>query len=144
MIIKKIYHFIRYNKYKCLVFKCFLYNTYYRAKIQFVPMVKLKDKLGFKGQESPYVESNEKIRVAYTIAYYVNKSSEFTPWKNKCFARALTLQKLLKEEKISSTLYMGVGKVENKMVAHAWLRCGDYYLTGGDGTGFATVALYRA
>ena len=144
MKIKKLYRFLRYNRHKFLIFKCLLYNAYYKAKIQFVPMNKLEHKLGRKGKESQQDMPVEKIRVVYMLAYYVNRTTDKMPWHKKCFARALTLQRLLKEQGISSTLYMGVGKEDGKMVAHAWLRCGTYYLTGGDGTGFAKVASYSA
>lgn len=106
-------------------------------------MNKIECNLGQKGAESQYDVTIEQLRTAYTIAYYVNKVASKAPWRKKCFARALTLQKLLKEENITSTLYMGVGKKDGKMVAHAWLRCGSYYLTGGNGAGFAIVASYH-
>ena len=31
-----------------------------------------------------------------------------------------------------------------KMVAHAWLRCGKMYVTGGDGTGYSIVDKFCA
>ena len=51
--------------------------------------------------------------------------------------------KLLKEAGIHSTLYLGVGKDEGKMIAHAWLRCGQMYVTGGNGSSYAMVAKFR-
>ena len=30
------------------------------------------------------------------------------------------------------------------MIAHAWLRCGQIYVTGGDGQGYAVVAKFKA
>ena len=44
---------------------------------------------------------------------------------------------------IHSTLYLGVGKDEGKMIAHAWLRCGQMYVTGGNGSSYAMVAKFR-
>ena len=43
---------------------------------------------------------------------------------------------------LSSTLYLGCGMEEGKMVAHAWLRFGEMYVTGGDGGGYTTVARF--
>ncbi len=45
---------------------------------------------------------------------------------------------------IQSTLYLGCGYDEGKMVAHAWLRVGKMYVTGGDGTGYSVVDKFCA
>ena len=45
---------------------------------------------------------------------------------------------------VNTTLYLGVGKEDGNMVAHAWLRCGQLYVTGGNGNGYAMVAKFRA
>lgn len=58
--------------------------------------------------------------------------------------RAMTARKILLKKGINSTLYLGVGKEDGKMVAHAWLRCGQLYVTGGNGTGYAMVAKFKA
>ena len=67
----------------------------------------------------------------------MNRICNKTAWESKCLVRALTAQKLLKQKGIGSTLYLGCGYAEDKMVAHAWLRCGELYVTGGDGAGYA-------
>ena len=42
--------------------------------------------------------------------------------------------KMLERRKIESTLYLGTAKDENgKMIAHAWLRSGPFYITGAEG-----------
>ena len=38
---------------------------------------------------------------------------------------------MLKNKGISTTIYLGVRKEGNEMKAHAWVRCGQYYVTGG-------------
>lgn len=39
---------------------------------------------------------------------------------------------MLKEKDVSRTIYLGVKKDENNtMLAHAWIRCGKYVVTGG-------------
>lgn len=45
---------------------------------------------------------------------------------------------------ISSTLYLGCNIENGKMIAHAWLRCGKMYVTGGDGSGYAVVDMFDA
>ena len=45
--------------------------------------------------------------------------------------RALTKKKMLARRGISSTLYMGVAlDHQGEMEAHAWLRCGNVYISG--------------
>ena len=39
-------------------------------------------------------------------------------------------------------MYLGCGTEDDKMVAHAWLRCGEMYVTGGDGEGYAVVSKF--
>ena len=41
-------------------------------------------------------------------------------------------------------LYLGCAVNEGKMVAHAWLRCGKMYITGGNGSGYAIVDKFYA
>ena len=62
--------------------------------------------------------------------------------ESKCLVRALAAQRLLCRRGLSSTLYLGCGMEEGKMVAHAWLRFGEMYVTGGDGGGYTTVARF--
>ena len=38
---------------------------------------------------------------------------------------------MLKSKNISTTIYLGVRKEGNEMKAQPWLRCAEYYLTGG-------------
>jgi hypothetical protein len=104
--------------------------------------VKLEKKMGVQGGDSKYDESPENIRLARFIAFRVNQISAKTPWQSKCLVRALTIQKLLRDRKISSTLYLGVGKDSDSLIAHAWIRCGKYYLSGGNGDGYAIVGQY--
>ena len=94
-------------------------------------------------RESPQEETMENLRKAKRVSTHVNRITEHTLWESKCLVRAMTARKLLKEAGIHSTLYLGVGKDEGKMIAHAWLRCGQMYVTGGNGSSYAMVAKFR-
>ena len=53
------------------------------------------------------------------------------------------LSYFLQKRGIKTTLYLGVNKdTNNDMKAHAWIRAGEMYVTGGDGKGYATVAKF--
>ncbi len=77
------------------------------------------------------VNYNDTYKIARRISSRVLFVSAKTPWESKCLVQALTAQKLLKNQGISTTIYLGVRKEGNEMKAHAWLRCGEYYVTGG-------------
>ncbi|MCA5963741.1 lasso peptide biosynthesis B2 protein [Blautia sp. RD014234] len=72
------------------------------------------------------------VSICKKVSYAVDQVCQKTKWESKCLVRALTAQKLLRRKKIATTLYLGCGLDENgKMIAHAWLRCGKMYVTGG-------------
>lgn len=83
---------------------------------------------------------NADYKYVLKVAYAVNRVCNRTRWESKCLVRALTAQRLLRKKKIPSTLYLGCGlDDEGNMIAHAWLRCGRIYVTGGNGDGYAVV-----
>ena len=78
--------------------------------------------------------------VLYEVSHAVAAVCSRTPWESKCLVRALTAKKMLNRRKLPCTLYMGVTLQENgEMVAHAWLRCGRKYVSGGNGSRQYTV-----
>jgi hypothetical protein len=137
-----IYNFIFTNKTKVLTIRVIFMSAYYRLAILIVPMEKLKKYFGFEGKESPEEESYEKRKTAFWIGQRVTRVSRKTTWESKCLVQALVAQQLLIQKDIHSTLYLGVGKEASKMIAHAWLRCGSVYVTGGDGSDYAIVTKF--
>lgn len=141
----KIGRFIKHNKNKKLTLAIYYLTAYYRFIILHVPSKKLEPRWGERGVESPETDSDKNYSYAYRISREVQRVAPKTHWESKCLVQALTAQYLLHRKNIKSTLYLGVGKEEgsNKMVAHAWLRVGPYYVTGGDGSKtYATVAKF--
>ncbi len=136
--------FIRSNPNKKITITVWLCAAWYRFRIRFFPMKYLKKNFGTEGEESPEEGTAEEYRYAKLISRYVNRSADKTPWESKCLVRALTAQRLLKKKNIPNTLYLGVKTEDGKMLAHAWLRTGKMYVTGGNGEGYAMVAKYRA
>lgn len=132
------------NKHKLLTVRIWIYTAYFRFMIRFVPMKYWEHTFGVKGEEAEGDLQMEDYRYIKTVSMYVNRSAGHTPWESKCLVRALVAQKLLKKKKIPSTLYLGVGKENESMIAHAWIRSGKAFVTGGNGEGYAIVAKYRA
>lgn len=144
-MIKRIYYFARYNKRKRLTFAIYGYTAFYRIQILLIPSKILQKYWGKRGEETQKDDTNEHYFYAIGISNYVNRIADKTPWQSKCLVRALTAQKLLRRKQIATTLYLGVGKDEKgTMIAHAWLRCGKLYVTGGNGAEYAVVAKFAS
>ena len=66
-------------------------------------------------------------------------------FKFRCFAQAIAAQRLLKKQNIPSQLYLGVNKNEETLKAHAWLKCGELFVTGKKGhESFTSVICYTS
>lgn len=135
--------FFKYNGHKSLTLKVWWLAGWYRIRIRFRSGKHLEESWGIKGRETTDRLEEEQKAFALLAAEYVNRSCRRTPWESLCLVRALTARRLLAQKHIPCTIYLGVGKDENgKMVAHAWLRAGEFYITGGDGSGYACVARF--
>ncbi len=145
ILLKKCRTFIELdNGLKIKYVKTFIYTGGARAFILFVPFNKLRKRMGKVKEESSEEVDINTYREARNVSEIVSIVSRHTPWESKCLVQALAAQKLLKEKEISTTLYLGVKKDKNNnMLAHAWLRCGRYYVTGGaNKDGYAVVAKF--
>ncbi|WP_051560551.1 lasso peptide biosynthesis B2 protein [Clostridium beijerinckii] len=144
---------------KVLIVRVFALTAIARSAILFIPFKKLRKYIGKINEESSFNLSDEEYKIARKISWSISKVAKYTPWESKCLVQALTAQYLLSHSHIESTLYLGVSKenyinIENKkdnsdkdvgksnLVAHSWIRCGSYYVTGGNGTGFKVVAKF--
>lgn len=129
---------------KSMFFEAYILSGIYRFAILAIPFKKLKKYIGAYKKESSRQIPMEQYKVARRVLGAVNMATTRTPWESKCLVRALTAQRMLKKRNIYTTLYLGVGKdINNKMLAHAWLRCGEIILTGGrERTGFKEVAKF--
>jgi hypothetical protein len=57
-----------------------------------------------------------------------------SPWRTKCFEKALAAKMMLRRRGMASIIYFGVRKDEQlNMHAHAWVKCGERVITGGKG-----------
>lgn len=131
------------NKNKKDFIKAYIYTGIFRIYILFMPFKRLAQKMGRIKNESPYKVNKETYLEAERVSKIVAKASGYTFWKSLCLVQALTAQKLLSEKNISTTIYLGVLKDDkNNMIAHAWTRCGSYFVTGGKNNMFTIVARF--
>ena len=127
---------------KLLFLEAFFLTGIMRFKILKKPFNKLKKEMGTYNKESKEDAELVEYKVCKKIRWIVTTISKYTPWESLCLVQALTVQKMLKKRNISTTIYLGVNKSNNEMNAHAWIRCGRMYITGGNGSGYATVAKF--
>lgn len=142
-VIKKIYTFTKYNHHKRMSFEILILSAYYWAMVLMLPTILLHKKMGKANEESIDKIPMENYKDAAMISRLVNRICDITPWDSKCLVRAMIAKRLLVHKKISCTIYLGVGKEGDKMKAHAWVRSGEMFVTGGNGKGYAKVACFR-
>lgn len=137
--------FLKYNKNRKITVEAWVYCMWYRFVVFNVPMRFLENHFGIREEETPEEVTRRDYYWAYRAAYEVNRIADKTPWDSKCLVRALAARKILLRRGVHTTLYLGVGTLEDKkqMIAHAWLRCGTFYVTGGDGKEYAMVAKFK-
>jgi len=92
---------------------------------------------------------DERSRVqAEAIGRSVRAVAHRLPGTTTCLAQAIAGSALLSLRGIESTVTLGVardGTAPQGLAAHAWLRCGDELLTGGEGhERFVPVASYAS
>ena len=142
--IARAYRFIKYNKAKKLTARAVFLSAYYRFCILLVKPKKLHKRWGLEGEESGMDDVTPwQYRYSYWVSYAVEKVCSRTVWESKCLVRALTAQHLLKKKGIPSTMYLGCKIEDGEMVAHAWLRVGKIYVTGGNGEGYSIVDKFK-
>lgn len=119
--------------------EAFLLSGYYRLVLLKKPFSKIAPGLGEKGKEQNVFRAadTDRVNAVKTAVSYV---CSHTPWESKCFVQALTAKSMLARRGISGTLYLGLRKAEDgAMTAHAWTKCGDIYVTGGQGDAYHTT-----
>lgn len=87
--------------------------------------------------ESPVLDPAD-ARRAETIGWAVQAASRYTPWSNTCLVQVLAAQRMLRERGIPGAFYIGAAPGDGTsgtvgLEAHAWLKCGDLFITGEAG-----------
>ena len=61
------------------------------------------------------------------------------PWARKCLVDSIAAKRMMDRRRIPSTIYLGVAKNNHRLVAHAWIRSGNIWVSGGRERGRYTV-----
>ncbi len=144
-LIRLSYNFIFKTKRRYLTIMTIFHMAIAKVRIKRYAGNSLHKFLGVPGESELTVEYNTKQKKdMYFVADKVARISVNVPWESKCLVQAMAAQRLLKFYGIPSTLYLGVGRdpKDNSAIAHAWVRCGENYICGGNGAEYAIVAKF--
>jgi len=84
---------------------------------------------------APALEA-EVLGEARRIGWAVRAAAMYTPWKSTCLVQVLAAQRMLEARLLPGAIYIGAAPGEEGMVrldAHAWLKCGEAFITGEAG-----------
>lgn len=133
-IVNKVRSFFSLDTKTMLLFiEAYIYLGWARLLL-FIPFSRLAPSLGAQMEETTNSQTLLNKATLSRVHDAIQIMSRHTFWESKCLVRAIAALKMLEKRHIESTLYLGTGRDESgKMVAHAWLRSGPYYITGADG-----------
>ncbi len=76
-------------------------------------------------------DSSLNLRELRRISRLIQKVGNLMPWKCTCLVNAITAKIMLRRRNIPATIFFGMAKDNDKKIAaHAWVKCGDIYVTG--------------
>lgn len=138
----KIVQFFRLSsQVKIMMLEAAVYSARYRYQILHKPFSEIAPGIGTFQYETEKVKITD--QALEDTSWAVHAACKRVQWDSKCLDQALASKKILNKRGYPCTLYMGLRMNEkHEMVAHAWLRCGTSWVSGGDGSGYAITAIY--
>ena len=130
-MINKIFTFLKYKD-KSLLIEAYLLLAWARYK-KTTQFSKMAPALGNYMKETKQELTAEQKEIARKISSTLYLMSQYTFWESECLVKAIAGMKMLEKRGIESTLYLGTAKDETGLIAHAWLRSGNYYVSGKEG-----------
>jgi hypothetical protein len=118
------------KKEKFILIEAFIFLGWSRI-LKNIPFKKLAPLLGTHMSELPYQNNPAVKDDLRAVSSAIHLMSKYTIWESQCLVKAIAAMKMLKRRGIGTTLYLGISKdIDGKMIAHAWLRNGTYYISG--------------
>ncbi|MBT2758427.1 lasso peptide biosynthesis B2 protein [Mesobacillus foraminis] len=117
---------------KLLLIEAYILLGYARV-LKSVSFSKVTPLLGENWNETSLEMDDSNKKILKNVSDAVDIMSRYTLWESMCLVKAIAAMKMLEKRKIESTIYFGTAKDDSgKLIAHAWLRSGPYYITGAD------------
>ena len=122
----------------------FFWLIYAFLLARFIPLRWFNKLLGEFKKVDGNIINNEQLQRINEVLKNLRRIKRRLPWKVKCFEEAIVAKKILEKFKIKSTIYLGVAKgSEESLIAHAWLKSGNSFITGERGYNkFTIVGFY--
>ncbi len=96
--------------------------------------------LGYANRETSHSDHGIDPYLVKQISLAIQLMQRYTFRESTCLIQAYTAKMMLRKRKLKSTVYLGVAKMaDTKMTAHAWVRCGTIFVTGGDASQVFTI-----
>jgi hypothetical protein len=136
MLLKKLRTFLRLPwGEKALVFEALAWLGLMRLAVLTLPFKRVASWLGTPGADLPAAPlSPGQAAAAQRMARALRRIQPFTPWDSNCLAQALAARQMLRRRGIPCTTCLGAAIESGQgLVAHAWLYCGPWILTGAQG-----------
>jgi hypothetical protein len=112
-----------------------------RLALLFLPFSFLSPRLGVPMKETG--EDTTDYMLLRRVAWAVGAVSRRAPWRCKCLEQGIAAKMMLRRRRVTNTLYLGVARGDRQLDAHAWLRSGTVYVTGGaDHERFSVVSTF--
>jgi Transglutaminase-like superfamily len=132
------------KKERIILNQTFFWLIYASVLVKVIPLKWFNSVLGeFKKVIEVEVNKNQ-FQLIEVLKKNTRRLKKRLPWKVKCFEEAIAVKKVLEKHQIKSTIYLGVSKDKNsKLIAHAWLKIGNDFITGKKGyENFTVVGFY--
>jgi len=121
---------------RMLLLEAFVLLGVARLGVLILPFRWLAKSLGHHMKQTDTPLPPAKMQLARMIGGAVRSAANYTPWESVCLPQAVAAKWMLKRRNIPVTLYLGVmkdKKKQEKLAAHAWVKCGQIILTGAKG-----------
>jgi len=141
-LLKKYYKIDK--KERVILNQTFFWLIYASVLVRIIPLKWFNSVLGeFKKEIEAELNMNQ-LQSIEALRKITRQLKKRLPWKVKCFEEAIAVKKVLEKHQIKSTIYLGVSKDKNsKLIAHAWLKIGNDFITGKKGyEKFTIVGFY--
>lgn len=116
---------------KKLVLEAFALLFLARAAVLALPFKWVANWSGVQGLEDCLEEPPEET--LRQVRWSIITASRYGWWNCLCLTQALAAKAMLRRRGHRSTMYLGLTRPgEKKFAGHAWLKCGNVILTGGE------------